>query len=69
VRALHHCVVGQVPLLPWMTSCRLVDDPFAYGVALLEPLPASAYTAAMIGDDSLVPPHCDQLELLLLVGE
>ena len=56
VLAVHHWVVGHVPLDPEVTSKSV--DVCAYGTAFAYPvvLPDSAYTEPMIGADALVPP-------------
>jgi hypothetical protein len=53
---LHCSDALQLPLLPEVTSLRSLA--FAYGSAfgVCPADAASAYTAAMIGDDALVPP-------------
>ena len=68
VLAWHHCVVGQEPLLPEVTSKR--EPECVYGMAFAYPavFPLRAYTAAMIGEERLVPPYCAQLLLVRVVG-
>ena len=70
MRALHHWVVGQVPLLPLTTSRS--EAAREYGTELActpaPTPPASAKTDAMIGEDTLVPPTCAQVEAFELVG-
>src|SRR4029077_11641421 len=61
-RAVHHRIVGQLPVLPEVTSLR----PCVWCDHTYEPsftsrvLPASANTAAMIGAAALVPPKVSQ---------
>src|ERR1041385_4961659 len=54
--ATHHWDVAQVPLLPEVTSLKLPAAFHSVWALAVEAFPASAYTEAMIGDATLVPP-------------
>ena len=54
----------QDPFEPDVTSLNVDDESWVYGKLFVADaaLPASAYTDAMIGDDTLVPPNTSQPE-------
>ena len=71
VPARHHCVTGQLPVDPEVTSLKLPVCEYGSELANVDELPVlpeSAYMAAISGEDRLVPPYCAQDEAVLLVG-
>ena len=71
VPARHHCVTGQLPVEPEVTSLKLPVCEYGSELASVDELPVfpeSAYMAAIRGEERLVPPYCAQDDAVLLVG-